>query len=193
MRVGVLGCAILVLDISGFLRGVRLRSAEGNTVLDNLIHDNGDVTRHVGYGIDLAAGAKNNLLRGNTTTSNGDEGIHFGSGSGGNDFIDNAVFDNHREQIYRLIGGRSLVRIAKVENGVERVLASARVPNPARGVFFRLRGEASATGWLSLELDGVPKLSVSESGFATGSPGVLIGGVSGRVAHRVDNFSASVP
>ena len=58
-----------------------------------------------------------------------------------------------------------------------------------RGTFFRLRGEATPAG-LSLELDGVRKLSVSESGFATGSPGVL---VSGRAAHRIDNFSASVP
>lgn len=110
----VRGARVLRCDISGFLRGVRLRSAEGNKVLDNLIHDNGDVTRHVGYGIDLAAGAKNNLLRGNAITSNGDEGIHFGSGSGDNDFIDNAVFDNYREQIYllashgnRLIGNTS--------------------------------------------------------------------------------------
>ena len=94
--------------------------------------------------------------------------------------------------VYRLIGGTSLVRIAKVENGVERVLASANVANPARGTFFRLRGEATPTG-LSLELDGVRKLSVSESGFATGSPGVLVGVVSGRAAHRIDNFSASVP
>ncbi len=110
----VRGASVVGCDISGFLRGVRLRSAEGNSVLDNLIHDNGDATRHVGYGIDLAAGAKNNLLRGNTIASNGDEGIHFGSGSGGNDFIDNDVFDNYREQIYllashgnRLIGNTS--------------------------------------------------------------------------------------
>ena len=85
-----------------------------------------------------------------------------------------------------------LVRIAKVENGIERVLASANLTNPARGKFFLLRREATTTG-LSLELDGVRKLSVSESGFAPGSPGVLVGAVSGRVAHRIDNFSASVP
>jgi len=540
----VRGARVLRCDVSRFLRGVRLRSAEGNSVLDNRLHDNGDVTRHVGYGIDLSAGAKDNLLRGNVITSNGDEGVHFGSGSGDNDFLDNEVFENYREQIYllashgnrligntsygsgsnslylkdsddnhlenntfrdrtarvtgdakgnafvnnsfvgatlqfrvyeaspnripannsviggsmtggatclrftsssgnvvsdvllngcgtqilsegtpdhpssnaivgmtltpskvsvdadstlsvgwwldatvessggapvagariraldllggtvfdlvtdangdvpnqvllqyvrtgsvtiprtphaltttkdgstdvravqairdleiavvlsgvvdqppgggtdppgggtdppggrgdffddfnrgdspvpgmgwltvqgdlavaagelrsnasvkgthlavqpslsgtyqsaeaefasadnntsprfgivlgfhdpqsyyvayRLIGGTSLVRIAKVENGVERVLGSANVPNPARGAFFRLRGEATPTG-LSLDLDGVRKLSVSEAGFATGSPGVLVGVVSGRVAHRIDNFSASVP
>ena len=84
------------------------------------------------------------------------------------------------------------MRISKVENGVERVLASAKVANPVRGTFFRLRGEATPTG-LSLELDGVRKLSVGESGLATGSPGVLVGVVSGRAAHRIDNFSASVP
>ena len=94
--------------------------------------------------------------------------------------------------VYRLIGATSLLRISKVVNGVERVLASAPIPNPARGTFFRLRGEATVTG-LSLELDGVRKLSVSESGFATGSPGVVVGVGSARVAHRIDNFSASVP
>ena len=110
----VRGARVLRCDVSRFLRGVRLRSAEGNSVLDNLLHDNGDITRHVGYGIDLAAGAKDNLLRGNVITSNGDEGVHFGSGSGDNDFLDNAVFDNYREQIYllashgnRLIGNTS--------------------------------------------------------------------------------------
>ena len=92
----------------------------------------------------------------------------------------------------RLIGGASLVRIAKVENGVERVLASANLTNPARGKFFLLRREATTTG-LSLELDGVRKLSVNESGFAAGSPGVLVRVVSGKAAHRIDNFSASVP
>ena len=51
---------------------------------------------------------------GNAIASNGDEGVHFGSGSGDNDFLDNAVFDNYREQIYllashgnRLIGNTS--------------------------------------------------------------------------------------
>ena len=92
----------------------------------------------------------------------------------------------------RLIGGASLVRIAKVENGVERVLASANLTNPARGKFFLFRREATTTG-LSLELDGVRKLSVNESGFAAGSPGVLVRVVFGKAAHRIDNFSASVP
>jgi hypothetical protein len=93
--------------------------------------------------------------------------------------------------VHCLIGGTSLVRIAKVENGVERALASANVTNPARGKFFLFRGEATTTG-LSLELDGVRKLSVNESGFAAGSPGVLVRVVSGKAAHRIDNFSASV-
>ena len=109
---------VLRCDISRFLRGVRLRSAEGNSVLDNVIHDNGDVTRHVGYGIDLAAGVKSNLLRGNTITSNGDEGVHFGSGSGDNDFIDNDVFGNYLEQIYLLDShGNSLIGNASYGSG----------------------------------------------------------------------------
>ena len=106
----VRGARVLRCDISGFLRGVRLRSAVGNAVLDNSSTTMATLTRHVGYGIDLAAGAKDNLLQGNVIASNGDEGIHFGSGSGGNDFIGNTVFDNYREQIYLLAShGNSLI------------------------------------------------------------------------------------
>jgi parallel beta-helix repeat protein len=110
----VKGARVTRCDISGFLRGVRLRSAEGNAIVDNLIHDNGNPSTHVGYGIDLSAGATGNLLQGNAIHDNHDEGIHFGSASGGNQFIGNLVFDNFREQIYllashgnRLIGNTS--------------------------------------------------------------------------------------
>jgi hypothetical protein len=37
-------------------------------------------TRHVGYGLDLAAGARNNLLRGNLITSNGTRASTSGQG-----------------------------------------------------------------------------------------------------------------
>jgi parallel beta-helix repeat protein len=110
----VKGARVTHCDISGFARGVRLRSAEGNAIVDNLIHHNGDPSTQAGYGIDLSAGATGNLLQGNAIHDNYDEGIHFGSGSGGNQFIGNLVFDNFREQIYllashgnRLIGNTS--------------------------------------------------------------------------------------
>src|SRR5262249_7410638 len=39
---------------------------------------------------------------------------------------------------YRTVGGTSVVRISRIVNGVETVLKSVAVPNPARGVFFTL-------------------------------------------------------
>lgn len=94
--------------------------------------------------------------------------------------------------LYRLVGGTSVLRIAKVVEGEERVLASAPVANPARGALFRLRGVVKGTA-LSLELNGVPKLSITNTGFVPGRPGVLIGVGIGRAVHRVDKFSVSVP
>ena len=38
---------------------------------------------------------------------------------------------------------------------------------------------------LSLELNGVPKLSITNTGFVPGGPGVLIGIGMGRAVHRV--------
>lgn len=89
-------------EVSGFMRGIRLRDADGNTILNNVIHDNGDSAKRVGHGIDLARGPKNNVFRSNQIYNNGDEGIHVGTGSENNRFIDNVVFDNSREQIYVL-------------------------------------------------------------------------------------------
>jgi parallel beta-helix repeat protein len=142
----VRGARVLRCDISCFLRGVRLRSAEGNSLLDNVLHDNGDVTRHVGYGLDLAAGARNNLLRGNVIASNGDEGVHFGSGSGDNDFLDNAVFDNYREQIYLLAShGNRLIGNASYGSGSNSLYLKDSDDNHLENNIFRDR-TARVTG-----------------------------------------------
>lgn len=97
---GTTGAIVKNLLISGFLRGIRLAGAQGNQILDNETFQNGNFVTHVGYGIDMASGAKNNLLQGNLIHNNADEGIHFGSGSGENAFIDNTVYDNYIENIY---------------------------------------------------------------------------------------------
>ena len=52
---------------------------------------------------------------------------------------------------YRQVGGSSLVRIAKVVNGVETVLKSVGVPNPAQGTRFTLSCQVSG-GALALQL-----------------------------------------
>ena len=94
--------------------------------------------------------------------------------------------------LYRLVGGTSVVRIAKVVNGVETVLASAPVENPIRNGFFRLGGQVKGTT-LTLDLDGTRKLSVSDYTFAGGSVGILLGSYLPSAAHRADHFSAALP
>jgi hypothetical protein len=94
---------------------------------------------------------------------------------------------------YRQIGGSSMVRIAKVVNGVETVLKSATVPNPAQGARFTLSCQMTG-GSLTLRLDGVSKATVADPApTASGSVGFAMGGTSGGgVSHRADDFSAIV-
>ena len=94
---------------------------------------------------------------------------------------------------YRQIGGSSVVRIAKVVNGVETVLKSATVTNPAQGSRFTLSCQATG-GSLTLGLDGVTKATVADpAATVSGSVGFAMGGSSGGGAsHRADDFSAIV-
>ena len=90
---------------------------------------------------------------------------------------------------YRQVGGSSVVRIAKVQNGVETVLKSVGIANPALNAFSTLSCQASGST-LTLRIDGVTKLSTSDGTFTTGSAGYTIS--TKPAAHRVDNFSAIV-
>jgi hypothetical protein len=94
---------------------------------------------------------------------------------------------------YRQIGGSSVLRIAKVVNGVETVLKSASVTNPTQGSRFTLSCQATG-GSLTLRLDGVIKATVADpAATVTGSVGFAMGGSSGGgISHRADDFSAIV-
>jgi len=94
---------------------------------------------------------------------------------------------------YRQVGGSSMVRIAKVVNGVETVLKSVGVANPAQGARFTLSCQVSA-GALALQLDGATKAAaVDATPLASGGAGFAMGGSAGSGAsHRADDFSASV-
>jgi len=94
---------------------------------------------------------------------------------------------------YRQIGGSSVLRIAKVVNGVETVLKSATVTNPAQGARFTLSCQANA-GTLTLQLDGVTKATVADpASTVSGSVGFAMGGsAGGAISHRADDFSAIV-
>ena len=90
---------------------------------------------------------------------------------------------------YRQVGGSSIVRIAKVQNGTETVLKSAGIANPPANALFTLTCEASGTT-LTLGINGVTKLSVIDGTFSTGSVGFLISTKAGS-SHRADDFSAT--
>jgi hypothetical protein len=89
----------------------------------------------------------------------------------------------------RQVGGSSTIRIAKVQNGVETVLKSVGIGNPALNAFSKLSCQVSGTT-LTLAVDGVTKLFTNDGTFSTGSAGYVISAKAGT--HRVDNFSAIV-
>ena len=89
---------------------------------------------------------------------------------------------------YRQVGGSSVLRIAKVQNGVETVLKSVGIANPAANAFSALSCQASGST-LTLRIDGVTKASAINGTFSTGSVGYAISSKAG--SHRVDNFSAT--
>ncbi|MGE0684133.1 MAG: right-handed parallel beta-helix repeat-containing protein, partial [Candidatus Binatia bacterium] len=97
---GTTGAVVKNVIVTNFRRGIRLSDAQENQILHTETFQNGNFSAHVGYGIDMASGAKDNLLQGNLIHDNADEGIHFGSGSGRNVFIGNTVYDNYIENIY---------------------------------------------------------------------------------------------
>lgn len=91
---------------------------------------------------------------------------------------------------YRQVGGSSLVGIAKVRNGVQSVLKSVGVANPALNAFSTLSCQAGGST-LTLRLDGVTKVSTTDATFSTGSVGFAISSQK-TGSHRADNFSATV-
>lgn len=92
---------------------------------------------------------------------------------------------------YRLTGATNVVRISRVLGGVETVLASTPMPAPTLNVPFVLEAQASASS-LKLWLNGVQKLSISNSSFADGRVGVYLGTGIGSSSYRTDDFSATV-
>ena len=92
--------------------------------------------------------------------------------------------------VSRVIGGASVVRISRVVNGTEKVLAKMAVRNPAAGSTFALTGHANGDT-LVVELDGVEKVSVRDATFSTGSVGMFLNAANAK-PHRADNFTASL-
>ena len=90
---------------------------------------------------------------------------------------------------YRQVGGSSVLRIAKVQNGAETVLKSVGIGNP-RPMPSPSSRARRAGRTLTLRIDGVTKLSTSNGIFTTGSTGYTISTLKGS-SHRAENFSAT--
>lgn len=116
LQTGTSGATVKNCHISGFLRGIRLRQANKNKISHNTVYHNGDVSTRVGYGIDLA-GSQDNVFQDNYVHHNADEGIHVGTGSHGNIFINNRVEDNGRENFYFLRSDRAVLRKNSTRGG----------------------------------------------------------------------------
>jgi hypothetical protein len=96
-------------------------------------------------------------------------------------------------RIYRATGGSSLLKISKVVGGVETVLKTTSISNPAAGVKFRLQGTANGNT-LAVSV-GTVQTSVTETvgTFTSGTTGLFIRSGGGSTAvHQADNFQASV-
>ncbi|MGE0684048.1 MAG: hypothetical protein AB7P69_24470, partial [Candidatus Binatia bacterium] len=82
------------------------------------------------------------------------------------------------------------LRIAKVVKGQETILASTTLTNPLKDTFFRVGGTATGTT-LTLELDGVKKLTATDATFSSGALGLVLE-TKTAVAQRADNVEAKL-
>ena len=98
----VSGATVKNCKVSGFFRGIRLRSASGNVISANTTTGNGNQSTHEGYGIDVSGASTDNLIEKNQVHGNADEGIHVGRGSNKNRLVANVSSDNYRENLYVL-------------------------------------------------------------------------------------------
>ena len=90
---------------------------------------------------------------------------------------------------YRMTGGTSVLRLARIVNGLETVLGQKSVGNPARNAWFRLGGRAEGQR-LTLELEGVPIFSVTDAAFPEGGVGLLLGS-KGKTTVAADDFTGT--
>ena len=90
---------------------------------------------------------------------------------------------------YRSTGSSSILRISKIINGVETVLAKTAVKNPAINVPFRIEGRAVGNK-LTLYFNGKEMSEIADSTFSSGKSGIYIKAPSAK-NHIADNYVAT--
>ncbi len=105
---------------------------------------------------------------------------------------------NNYYVLYRIVGGTSGIRIAKVVGGVETILAQKTSGQPTVNVPFHLKGtitgQSPATLTLTLGPPQAPTATLSftepTAAFASGNIGLLLNAGTSTVHYAVDNFDA---
>lgn len=92
---------------------------------------------------------------------------------------------------YRQTGGASRLLISKFVNGAETVLKAVAIANPVKGTPFKLAASVIGT-MISLDFNGVSKVTVSDTTFASGGVGIVMGCTKGTAQHQADHFAATV-
>jgi hypothetical protein len=87
---------------------------------------------------------------------------------------------------YRQVGGSSLLRIVRVTNGVEIVLAQRSCPNPVRGEDFDLAVSLSGS---QIVFTGAGRSLSAAATASAGRVGIMVKG--GGASHTVDDFDAT--
>lgn len=98
------------------------------------------------------------------------------------------VDENNYYFIGRQTGGSSQLKIVRVLNGIEKILGKVNLRNPTTAFQITGRGRGST---LTLELDGVTKLTVTDSSFAMGAVGLHVGTPKARNENWIDDFVAT--
>ena len=92
--------------------------------------------------------------------------------------------------VYRQTGGSKRSPVSRVIDGVETVLKQKNISNPFRGVSFRLGARVEGQ-LLTLLLNDLPLLTVSDGTFAEGTLGLLLAS-KGPLSLPADEFRAAV-
>jgi hypothetical protein len=90
------------------------------------------------------------------------------------------VDDENHYVCYRQAGGTSALRVARVVNGVEKILKAVRIPNPNRGQSFTIGCQVSGntiTAWI-----GEKRVTAVDESLTTGATGFLMGPTRGPSA-----------
>lgn len=156
------GSEVLNVEVIGFERGIRLAGVQRSHLFKVHSHHNGRNVEHVGYGIDVAGGASDNVIEKADVHDNADEGIHVGTDSRNNRISDSSSHDNFRENVYFLQNAGNVLERSHVYGGgaagvyVKHAQGTHIVDTEVRDRSINVRGASTDTLIARTTLRGAP-------------------------------------